>query len=211
MKADDANLWQRIHEARRSLAADLATLADEQWHEPTLCGDWDVERVVAHLSAAASVGRWRWIKSIVGSGFRPAVHNERRLREQMGAMPHETLQRFEGLVDARVAPSGDTVAYLGEVLVHSEDIRHPLGLRDVGNVAAWAAVADCCASRDFAVPSRSRAKGLWLGATDSAFVSGEGDEVIGPTRALVMVMAGRSIFLEGLSGPGASLLAERLT
>ncbi|UJH69596.1 maleylpyruvate isomerase family mycothiol-dependent enzyme [Ornithinimicrobium sp. INDO-MA30-4] len=211
MKADDANLWQRIHEARRSLAADLATLTDEQWHEPTLCGDWDVEHVVAHLSTAASVGPWRWIASIVGSGFRPAVHNERRLQEQMGAMLHETLQRFEGLVNATVAPSGDTAAYLGEVLVHSEDIRHPLGLRDEGNVAAWAAVADFYASRDFAVPSKSRVKGLSLSATDSAFVSGEGDEVTGPTRALVMVMAGRSIFLEELSGPGASHLAERRT
>lgn len=211
MKTDDAILWQRIHEARRSLAADLATLTEEQWHEPTLCGYWDVEHVVAHLAAAASVGRWRWIKSIVGSGFRPAVHNERRLREQIGATPQETLQRFEGLVDASVAPSGDTAAYLGEVLVHSEDIRHPLGLHVEGDVAAWAAVADFYASRDFTVPSRSRAKRLRLSATDSEFVSGEGAEVTGSTQALVMVMAGRSIYLEELSGPGALLLAERLT
>lgn len=210
MKSENAQLWQFIHGARGTLAADLATLTDEQWHDPTLCGDWDVEHVVAHLSAAASVGRLRWITSIVGSGFRPAVHNERRLGEQMGATPSETLERFRGLVDSTVAPSADTAAYLGEVLVHSEDIRRPLGVRDDPDLAAWTAVANFYVSRDFAVPSKTRASGLRLQASDGPFDHGQGDEVNGPTRALVMAMAGRSAYLEELEGAGVAALTKQL-
>jgi hypothetical protein len=90
-RGTDAELWALTHAARRSLVDDLSTLTEEQWGRPTLCADWDVERVVAHLTAAATLGGWRWIRSIVGAGFRPAVHNERRLREQLGGTPSATL------------------------------------------------------------------------------------------------------------------------
>jgi uncharacterized protein (TIGR03083 family) len=208
--ATTAGLWSLAHAARRSLADDLSGLDPARWREPTLCAGWDVEHVVAHLTAAATTGRWRWIRSIALAGFRPAVHNDRRLREHLGSTPQETLARFRAVTEATVAPSGDTAAYLGEVLVHSQDIRFPLGIGTQPDVRALTAVADFYARRDFAVPSKTLASGLRLKATDGPFSAGEGAPVSGPTLALVMTMAGRRAYLDHLDGEGRDLMAERL-
>ncbi|WP_256842748.1 maleylpyruvate isomerase family mycothiol-dependent enzyme [Ornithinimicrobium cryptoxanthini] len=203
-------LWTMTHGARADLVADLSVLSDDQWRETSLCPQWDVEHVVAHLTAAASVGRVRWIRSIVAAGFRPAVHNDRRLREHLGASPVETLARFEEVVGSTIAPTGDIAAFLGEVLVHGQDIRVPLGIDHEPDLLALTAVAEFFSSRDFAVPSRSTVRGLALRATDGDFESGAGAVVTGPTLALVMTMSGRTAYLDRLDGPGVAILRERL-
>lgn len=204
--------WAAIHQARQELAEDLAGLSDEQWKHRTLCGRWDVEHVVAHLTAVASVGKLAWMRSIAAAGFRPAVHNDQRLREHLGSTPRETFDRFRAVVDSTVAPTGDLPAYLGEVLVHSEDIRMPLGLPSRCDVDAATEVARFYASRNFTVNSKTAAAGLHLRATDGPFSAGAGSgpEVTGPTLALLMEMAGRRSHLDQLSGEGVPLLAERL-
>ena len=45
-----------------------------------------------------------------------------------GDTPSGTLARFRGVVDSRTAPSGHVDAWLGEIVVHGEDIRRPLGI-----------------------------------------------------------------------------------
>lgn len=204
------DLWEAIHDARRALADDLATIADEDWHARTLCGDWDVEHVVAHLTAAASTGPAAWIRSIVLAGFRPAVHNDRRLREHLGTTPQQTLDRFRATIGLTVAPSPDLAAYLGEVIVHGEDIRNPLGIPSVCDVQAGTAVATFYAARNFAVPSKKVAAGVHLKASDGPFRAGHGPEVTGPTLALIMTMAGRRSHVTQLSGPGTALIAQRV-
>lgn len=203
------DIWAATHQARQSLADDLAGLSDEQWHHRTLCGQWDVEQVVAHLTAAASTGKWAWMRSIAGAGFRPAVHNDRRLREHLGGTPQETLENFRAVITARIAPTGDLPAYLGEVLVHSEDIRMPLGLPSRCDVDAATEVARFYAARNFTVNSKTASAGLRLRATDGPFTHGGGPEVAGPTLALLMEMAGRRSHLDQLSGEGVALLASR--
>ena len=51
---DDAARWRLIDEERQRLDNVLAALQPGQWELPTLCEDWDVQHVVAHLSAAGS-------------------------------------------------------------------------------------------------------------------------------------------------------------
>jgi len=121
------HLWALARAERAALAEDLSDLSEEQWRHRTLCGKWDVEEVVAHLTAAASLGQWKWLRSMAGARFRPAVHNQRRLAEHRGSTPAETLDRFRAVVDSTTAPSAHTTAYLGDVVVHAQDIRHPLG------------------------------------------------------------------------------------
>lgn len=170
------DLWGAMHRARRELAEDLASLSEEDWRWDSLCEGWDIEHVVAHLTAAASVGPVAWVRSIVLSGFRPAVHNERRLREHLGTTPSAALDNFRAVITSTVAPSSHTAAYLGEVLVHSEDIRRPLGLAPSTDVAAATAVAEFYVRQNFTVQSKSAAAGLSLRATDGPFLSGEGPE-----------------------------------
>lgn len=209
-KNHDYGLWALVHAERAALAEDLVGLSPEQWHHETLCGEWDVEEVVAHLSAAASIGQWQWIRSMFSARFRPDVHNLRRLQEQLGNNPAETLDKFGAIIGSTIAPTSDTAAYLGEVVVHAQDIRRPLGLVRTPNVEALAVIAEFYARRDFTVPSKSNAAGLKLKADDGPFEAGEGELVAGPTLALVMSMAGRIAYLDELQGPGVETLRGRL-
>lgn len=207
----DSTLWALAHAERAALADDLAGLSAEQWHQTTLCGQWDVEQVVAHLTAAASVGQWQWMRSMLGARFRPDVHNQRRLQEHLGNTPAGTLERFRAVINSSRAPSSHTPAYLGEILVHAQDIRQPLGLTGTPSIEALTPVAEFYASRNFAVASGSNAKGLQLMANDGPFAAGVGALVTGTTLALVMALAGRAPYLEDLEGPGVSILTSRVT
>jgi uncharacterized protein (TIGR03083 family) len=148
---------------------------------------------------------------MLGARFDPAVHNARRLAEHRGATPAETLERFRAVVTTTVAPSGHTAAWLGEVVVHGEDVRRPLGIASAPPTATTTPVAAFFASRDFTVAGKTMSRGLRLEATDGPFAAGEGPLVTGPTLALVMAMAGRVPHLDELDGPGVATLRERLS
>jgi uncharacterized protein (TIGR03083 family) len=203
-------LWVLVHAERAGLAKDLAGLGAEQWRHDTLCGKWDVEQVVAHLTAAASLNQRQWLGSMLGARFRPDVHNQRRLVEHRGSTPAETLDRFRAIITSTTAPSSHTPAYLGEVVVHAQDIRQPLGLARTPSVDALTPVANFFARRDFAVASRTHVADLQLRATDGPFATGTGPLITGSTLALVMSMAGRASYLAELDGPGVPALQSRL-
>jgi uncharacterized protein (TIGR03083 family) len=203
-------LQDLIRTARAELAEDLAGLTDAQWATPSLCSAWTVEEVVAHLTAAAHTTPIRWMSSMLGAGFRPDVHNRRRLDEHRGATPRETLARFRAAVGRTTAPSGHTAAWLGEVVVHGQDVRRPLGFTRAPGIEAVTAVARFFVSRNFAVNSRSVGVGLHLEATDGPFTAGDGPSVRGSTEALVMVLAGRRAYLGELTGDGVATIRARI-
>lgn len=204
-----AALWTAVHAERAALAADLAELDDAQWAQPSLCGRWSVEEVVAHLTAAASIGRVRWLTSMLGARFDPDVHNDRRLAEHRGSAPSQTLELFRRVVTSTTAPTGHTAAWLGEVVVHAQDVRRPLGLPSTAPTEVVTEVARSYAGRDFTVASRSATKGLRLEATDGPFTTGTGPLVTGTTLALTMAMAGRRAYCDDLTGPGVATLRDR--
>ncbi|MGW0051073.1 maleylpyruvate isomerase family mycothiol-dependent enzyme [Nocardia cyriacigeorgica] len=204
-------IWALVHAERAALADDLTALDEAQWAQPSLCGEWVVEEVVAHLMAVASIGRLRWMASVLGARFDFDKHNQRRLSEYRGRTPAETLARFRAIIPNSIGPSGHTAAWLGEVIVHGQDIRRPLGLERTPSIEAVDEVARFYVSRDFAVPSRSAFEGLRLEATDGTFRAGSGPVVRGTTLALTMAIAGRPAFCDDLTGPGVPRLRERIT
>jgi len=209
-RSRDAHLWELAHAERAALADDLSGLNAEQWRHDTLCGQWDVEEVVAHLTAAASLNQWRWMRSMLGARFRVDMHNQRRMLERRGSTPAETLERFRAVIGSTTAPSGHTPAYLGEVVVHAQDLRQPLGLPRTPHVDALTPVAHFFASRNFTVASRTAVAGLQLRADDGPFAAGTGPLVSGSTLALVMSMAGRAPYVDQLDGPGVPTLRTRV-
>lgn len=118
-KGTSMEMWPMIHAERAALAEDLETLDEAQWDTQSLCSEWSVREVVAHLSAAASVGRVRWFGSVLGARFDFDLHNQRRLEEHLGDSPADTLAEFRRLIPSTTAPMGPTAAWLGEVIVHS--------------------------------------------------------------------------------------------
>ena len=199
-----------------ALVADLQGLTDQQWERTSLCGEWTVHDVTAHLGAAMTIGRLGWISSILRAGLRPSVHNSRQIQRFARPEPAQTLARFAALGTEEGEPvrlpTNDFPAWLGELVVHGQDIRRPLGIEHEPNPEALAEVARFFASRDFAVNSKAQVKGLYLRATDADFSTNESDlpVVEGPLLALVMLMAGRPAYLDQVNGTGVPELHRRL-
>lgn len=106
-------LWSAAHTERAALAEDLTDLTDAQWAQPSLCGRWVIEEVVAHLTAAASIGPLRWFTSVLGARFDFDLHNDRRLAEHRGATPAETLDRFRRVITSTTSAPGPTAGVAG--------------------------------------------------------------------------------------------------
>ena len=126
----------------------------------------------------------------------------------MGEEAVGDLERFRH-VGSITLSSKSSPAGLGEVIVHAEDIRRPLGLRHAPDAAGLLAVARFFATKNFAVNSKTLVKGLALRATDADFQEGTGPEVHGPLLSLVLAMAGRPAFLADLGGDGVPELTRR--
>lgn len=202
-------LWSAAHDERAVLAADLSTLDEAQWSARSLCDRWNIREVLAHLTAGASIGPPRWFASALGARFDFDLHNQRRMAEHLGSSPDDTLTRFRRVANNSTSTFGPVEAWLGEVLVHAQDVRRPLGIEHTVPVEAVTAVASFYARRDFTVNSKTAAAGIRLVATDGPFSSGNGPLVTGSTMALAMAMAGRGIYCDELTGPGVETLRTR--
>lgn len=209
-RTSKAELWQRIHAERARLGVALDQLDSRQWGAPTLCDSWSVEEVVAHLTAAANTGTGAWLRSIVRARFNAARHNDRLMHRHRGDNALDTLSRYHRATWLTVAPSGDLPAFLGEAVVHGQDIARPLGLSLDPDPDSVVEVARFFASKDFAVNSATLVKELHLAADDADFSVGEGPTVRGNVLDLVMAMAGRRQALASLAGPGVEALHLRL-
>jgi uncharacterized protein (TIGR03083 family) len=113
------------------------------------------------------------------------------------------------VVNSTTAPPLPVPALLGEVVVHGEDIRRPLGITHDHPVDVLTRVVRYYAGSDQVVVARSRVRGLHLRATDGPFAAGAGPLVSGPTLALVMAMTGRGAFCDELTGEGVAALRAR--
>lgn len=208
---NDAKLhWELVHAERAKLADLLGGLTPEQWIARSMCENWRVRDVAAHLAAAGSTTTARWLVNMACSGFNTGRHNERLLRKQLGASPRQTLENFNRTAAKSIAPLNSVTGLLGEVVVHGQDIAKALDVPLAPDPQALRAVAEFFASRDFAVNSATLVQGLRISAADDAFCSGNGPEVRGELLDLVLVMAGRKQVLPRLEGEGVGDLARRI-
>ncbi|HWO67883.1 MAG TPA: maleylpyruvate isomerase family mycothiol-dependent enzyme [Umezawaea sp.] len=202
-------LWPLVHAERAALAADLAGLTDDRWATPSLCTDLSVREVLAHLTAAANLSPVRWMAGVIRCRFDFDKQVAMRLAEQLGATPAETLERFRRAVTSTTKPPVPLEAVLGEVVVHGEDIRRPLGIHRDHPIETVTLLAEYYRGSDMVVLAKGRIGGLRLEATDGPFTTGDGPLVSGRTVALIMAMTGRKAYLDDLEGDGVEVLRGR--
>lgn len=207
----ESSIWSLVHAERAALSADVADLTDQQWATPSLCTEFTVRQVLAHLTAGASLNPVRWLAGVIRCRFDFDKQVAMRLAEQLGATPAETLTRFRGVVASTVKPPLPTAAMLGETIVHAEDIRRPLGIHRDYPITTLTRLANYYRGSDLVVPAKKRIAGLRLQAGDGGFVTGSGPLVSGSTLALIMAMTGRVTYCDELDGDGAATLRGRYT
>jgi uncharacterized protein (TIGR03083 family) len=201
--------WPTIHAERKALAADLESLSDQQWNTPSLCAGWTVRDVLAHMSATAAMTPPKFFGKMIASGFRfDSFANKEIARESTGS-PADTLAVFEQRSDLSSHPPGPGETWLGEVLVHAEDIRRPLGISHTYPTEALTRMVDFYRGSNLLIGGKKRAAGLTLRATDADWSAGSGPEVAGPAVSLMMAIVGRQAAVDELSGEGVATLKQR--
>jgi uncharacterized protein (TIGR03083 family) len=201
--------WNTIHAERGALAADLEELTDEQWATGSLCPEWTVHRVLGHLVATAKMTPPKFVAKFAASGFRFHVMNGAGAVAESSGTPARTLQEFRAVAGNSTAPPGPSDTFLGEVLVHSEDIRRPLGLAHVYPTDAVHRATSFYAGSQPIVGGKRLVAGLTLKANDADWSVGSGPVVEGPAVSLMLAAAGRTAALADLSGPGLVELRGR--
>jgi uncharacterized protein (TIGR03083 family) len=209
--SDDASTWAMIHAERKALAATLEELTTEQWDSPSLCAGWSVGFLAAHVLAGAEQTPGRFLGGMVTTGFRFNALMEREARRRAQLSRQQIVDRLRQRTTTTNHPPAPVMAMLGEVVVHGEDIRRPVGLP--GTVADDAANAclQMYTKASFPVGGKKRIGGLRLVATDTGWSYGAGPEVSGPALSLLLAMTGRPAGLDDLSGDGAAELGQRVT
>ena len=203
------DIWPTVHAERKALADDLRNLGAEEWATPSLCGDWTVRDVLAHMTSGAKLTPPAFFGKIIGSGFSFEKVQEKGVAANRGASPADTLANFESVVASVKHPPGPTPTWLGETIVHSEDIRRTLGIQHKYPTNAVVTVADFYKGSNLLIGSKSRIAGLTLRATDANWSHGAGPEVSGPILSLVMAMTGRKQADDDLAGDGVATLRSR--
>lgn len=122
------DLWALIHPGRQALLNDVAGLSDEQWNTPSLCAAWTVRDTLAHLTSGAKITQGSYLGAWVRAGFRFNAMNEKGIVAQRGSTPADTLAAFRSQLTATTHPPGPLQAMVSELVLHSEDIRRPLGI-----------------------------------------------------------------------------------
>ena len=203
------DIWPVVHAERRALAADLEGMTAEQWQTPSLCTGWTVHDVLAHMVSTAKLTPPAFVVGLARSGFRFDRFTAKRIAAERAGGPAATLAAFRAVETSTSAPPGPTLSWLGEALVHAEDIRRPLGIARQYPVDAVTAVTDFYAGSNVLIGGKRRVDGLTLRATDTDWSHGTGPLVEGPALALMLATTGRKQVLGDLSGPGVEVLRSR--
>lgn len=202
-------LWSSIHGERESLVETLTALTPEQWSAPTWCGEWRVKEVVGHVLAAAEQTTFNFYKDFAVAGFKFDVFADRDAKRLGALAPTELIRRLRARTTTTNNPPAPVIAMLGEIVVHSDDIRRPLGLTHHSPEAALVAIADTWKTSNLLIGSKRRIAGLELRATDTSWSHGTGPLVSGPLQSLILAMTGRKGALPDLSGEGVEILKAR--
>jgi uncharacterized protein (TIGR03083 family) len=197
-------------EEREEFAALLEGLTPQQWESPTLCDQWRVRDVVAHVIGYDELSRAQLIRRMAKGLVTRGGANAVGVAEYAGKSPEELTE----LVRKYAEPQGLTAGFGGRIaltdgMIHQQDIRRPLGIpRAIDSERLRAAL-------DFALTAPRilgawRTRGVRLLATDLDWCHGKGPEVRGSGEALLMAMAGRHAGVADLQGPGLDKLAQRI-
>ncbi|WP_182524313.1 maleylpyruvate isomerase family mycothiol-dependent enzyme [Nocardioides dongkuii] len=216
----DESVWQMVREERASLAELASSLTAAQWATTSLCTEWTVHDVVAHVVMTPAgeptlAGMARAMVRARGrlwNAGRDVVRAYARTRT-----PGQLVARLDELAGARTKPVfvvDDNI--LLDVVVHGQDVAVPLGVpRPVPDATARVALERAW-RMGWPFHPRRRLLGVRLrcesaDGAGTVWEAGEGPEVTGSAGALALLMTARTdAALAQVRGDGVAVLADRL-
>ncbi len=193
---------------RTDLADLLETLTPGQWEAPSLCEDWRVRDVVAHVMSFDGVTLLGMFRRAIRARF---VHiNQVGVNELASLTTEQLLHRLR----TQLRPQGLATTLGGrlallDVTIHHQDIRRPLGMpRQIPADRLRSVLGASVVSPE--LPAWRLARGVRLAPTDLDWTHGSGPELTGPAEAMLMAITGRRSAIGELAGPGQPVVARRL-
>jgi uncharacterized protein (TIGR03083 family) len=212
MRVDREFVFAAVADERRGIASLLDGLDAAQLATPSLCACWDIKTVAAHAVSTATDGTPTFLRlALRRRSMARAIDELARRRAELPAA--EIVASLRRCADRRIDPPlFGPLDPLADVLVHSGDIRIPLGLPFEPEPQRAALAMDFLTGWwPFGFVPLGRLRGISLHAGDIGRVWGSGAEIRGPVAALMMAVAGRTALLCMLDGPGLPRLVQRLS
>ncbi|WP_299928458.1 maleylpyruvate isomerase family mycothiol-dependent enzyme [uncultured Nocardioides sp.] len=202
---------------RQGFIETLKGLDPEQWWAPSLCSQWRVIDVAAHLAWAPVMGAGAGAVAMARHGFSMNRMIARSAVDWSGRGRDAILAQLRDNARTGATPTGmPAVAALADAVVHGLDVRRPLGQPGAVPVDALAPLADFTLGTPWPVnavvggSARRRVAGVRLVATDTDWTHGTGPDVLASAEALLLLLYGRPVAPAELTGPGVHTLLPRL-
>jgi uncharacterized protein (TIGR03083 family) len=211
-KIDERGIAAAVTAERISLCDLLDTLTDNEWHTGSLCTEWTVHEVVAHLTLATRDTTWDLLKGAIKArgNFDRMTTDMAREHARRFAPPVLVQQLRDTATSTRRAPLSSRLDPLVDALVHAQDIARPLG-RTYPTPPEHAVPALTHAVNSRWYGGSKRFRDVTMIATDANLSFGTGnDEARGKSGDLLLIATNRPAGLTQLSGPGVEVLAARL-
>ncbi|MBB5857037.1 maleylpyruvate isomerase family mycothiol-dependent enzyme [Amycolatopsis umgeniensis] len=203
---DEISAWTKAE--RLSFAELLEGLDEQDWSVKTLCPEWTVHAMAAHLAQSTrNKLRDTLFGAIKAKGNWDKMNVDQAIGYAARFSPAELVAQIrEDAASPRRSPGAKPIDPLADVLIHGQDVARPLGIdRPMPEKPVIAALEHLLVSPFWG--ARKRCKELRLIATDAEWTGGGGtEEVRGPLADLLLAVSGRSAGLATLTGPGTSRL-----
>ncbi|MGX2993653.1 maleylpyruvate isomerase family mycothiol-dependent enzyme [Streptomyces sp. JNUCC 64] len=190
----DGFLRRAIASERRELADLLDALTPAEWDAPSLCAGWRVREVAAHMSLGFRVPLPRTLWELARSGGRTHRMTDRRARADAAALGTRELAAAlrDNAHHPWRPPVGGLAAALGHDVVHGLDITVALGRDRAVPAERLRPVLDGVTVRSGRFFGADLT-GVRLVADDLDWSFGQGPELSGPARDVLLVAFGRKV------------------
>lgn len=175
------------------LADLLAAAPAEVWDAPSLCQDWQVRHVVAHVTIPVRLTPEEFGTEIdaAGGDFTVLSNTVAARNASLRAADHLDALRSKVLHDWQ-PPGGGAAAAVSHATIHSLDITVALGQPAVASLGAVVAVADQLPAADGALFGFALS-GVRLEATDTDWTWAAGDTLSAVIAELVALLGGPTL------------------
>ncbi|MFW6600153.1 maleylpyruvate isomerase family mycothiol-dependent enzyme [Propionibacteriaceae bacterium Y2011] len=190
-KPDTEHIAAETFAERARLVDLMADLPPEQWGRPSLCEEWQVRHVVAHLTFAYRTGPLSYLGAMARAGFNFDRMANRAVRADVARLSDAELVAClrDNVDNPWQPPGGGAVGALSHDVIHGLDITEALGLPPAPP-ARIGLVLQHAGRRNLAYFGVDLG-GHRLEATDADVTVGTGTVVRLPVRELLLVVTGR--------------------
>ena len=185
--------WRAVAAERASLAELLASLSEHQWDHDSLCADWRIRDVVAHIALSSNSDIATILVNLIRA--RLDLHGMIRdtaIRHAENTTAAQLLAELRAGIQLRRTPVGTTPAdRLMDLLVHGQDIAIPLGITREMPIAAARLSLERVWTMGATFEARKQLAGNRLVANDIDWTAGEGPVIEAPVGELLLLVTGR--------------------